>query len=63
MTDQPPDKKYITATDKSNGVDYTCMARFYKDDNGKVYLVDVKIEPPDETEDLDFIGWKDQQWT
>ena len=48
MTDQPLDKKYFTTTDKSNGVDYTCTATFWIDEQGNIHMVGTKIEPPPE---------------
>jgi len=48
MSDQPADKKYYTATDKSNGVDYTCTATFWIDEQGNIHMVGTKIEPAKE---------------
>ena len=50
MSVKKQDKKYFVSTDKSNSVDYTCRAIFYIDSQGKYYLVDTIIEPPQETQ-------------
>jgi len=48
MSDQPLDRKYYITTDKSNGVDYTCTATFWVDEQGNIHMVGTKIEPPKE---------------
>ena len=48
MTDQPSDKKYYIGVDKSNGIDYTCTAKFYVDEKGRFHLAVLKLEPPEE---------------